>query len=183
MSQLTADERLTLLGIARSALTSFLGTGRLPDLDHDQAAFAVERGTFVTLRVRATKELRGCRGESVARRPLVESVAHMAVASATDDPRFTPVTHDEVPALRIEISALTPLVPITVDEIVIGRHGLMIVHAEKSGLLLPQVAAERGWSTEVFLAQLCRKADLPADAWQAAGAVLYGFEAEIWKEE
>ena len=86
-------------------------------------------------------------------------------------------------ALRIEISALTPLVPITADQIVIGQHGLIIAHAEHSGLLLPQVAAERGWSTETFLAQLCRKADLPADAWQAVGAVLHGFEAEIWKEE
>jgi len=183
VSRLTADERQTLSGIARESLTSYLRTSRLPDLDHDQAALAAQRGTFVTLRVRATGELRGCRGESRARRPLAESVARMAVASATDDPRFAPVTHNEVPALRIEISALTPLAPIAVNEIVIGQHGLMLVHANSSGLLLPQVAAERGWSTEMFLAQLCRKADLPADAWQVVGAVLYGFEAEIWKEE
>jgi len=179
---LTAEERNVLLDLARDSVLTYLESRSLPDVPIDRPAYVEERGTFVTLRVRATGELRGCRGESVARRALVDSVANMAVASAVDDPRFDPVTLDEVDALHIEISALTPLVEIRPDEVEVGRHGLLLTHPEASGLLLPQVATDHGWGVQEYLAHTCIKAGLDETAWQHADAVLYGFEAEAWHE-
>ena len=118
----------------------------------------------------------------MARRALVDSIANMAVASAIDDPRFEPVSAAEVPDLHIGISALTPLFELDPADVVVGRHGLLITSGKMSGLLLPQVATERGWDREEFLAHTCLKARLPEDAWQAADAQLYGFEAEVWEE-
>lgn len=180
---LTEEERLTLLVVARASLIGYLESGAVPDVPIDRPAFLVERGAFVTLRVRETGELRGCRGESVARRALVDSVASMSVASAVDDPRFEPVTSAEVTSLHIGISALTPLVEIEAEEVEVGRHGLMILHPNSSGLLLPQVATERGWDREKFLEQTCFKARLALDAWRDEDVVLFGFEAEVWEEE
>ncbi len=107
----------------------------------------------------------------------------MAIASATDDPRFLPVTIDELPSLHIEISALTPMEPIHPDAVVVGRHGLMIFKGPRSGLLLPQVPLAYAWNREQYLDALCRKAGLPPGAWSDADVKLYAFEAEVWGEE
>ena len=180
---LSADDKAELLRLAREALELYLREESFPVADSPSSAMAQPRATFVTLRDRATQDLRGCRGETVARQPLVESVMHMAVASATDDPRFPPVAADEVADLHIEISALTPMTPITPDEIEVGRHGLLIRKAGRSGLLLPQVPLPYGWNREQFLAALCQKAGLPDNAWRFADAELYGFECEVWEED
>ncbi len=180
---LEAEDKQTLLRLARQTLNDYLGQGRLPEFKTTQPALLQPRATFVTLRVRETGELRGCRGEVIARQPLWESVMNMAVASATDDPRFVPVTLNEVPELHIEISALTPMKPIQPEEVVVGRHGLMIVKGYNSGLLLPQVPVEQGWDREEFLRGLCHKAWLPPNAWKDKDAQLYSFEAEVWGEE
>ena len=96
--------------------------------------------------------------------------------------RFAPVTLGELPHLRIEISALTPLRPIQPHEVVIGQHGLMIVKGVHTGLLLPQVPLEYDRDREEFLRAVCHKAGLPDDAWQARDAQLFGFAAEMWGE-
>jgi len=180
---LTEDDKQMLLRLVRQTLTEYLGAGVKPVVAAESPALRQPRATFVTLRTRATGDLRGCRGEVIARQPLVESVQNMAIASATDDPRFVPVTADQVPDLRIEISALTPMKPIRPHDVVIGRHGLMIVKGGRSGLLLPQVPVEQGWSRDEFLRGLCHKAWLPDNAWKASDAQLFGFEAEVWGEE
>jgi len=180
---LSDADKLTLLRIARQALEDYLDEGREPHCETDSPALLEHRATFVTLRQRETGDLRGCRGETVARRPLIESVAHMAVSSATDDPRFPPVSIDEVPALHIEISALTPLEPIAAEEVEVGRHGLIISKGRYSGLLLPQVPISHGWDREEFLDWVCRKAGLPDGAWRSSDANLHGFECEVWEEE
>jgi AmmeMemoRadiSam system protein A len=180
---LTQGDKQALLQLVRQTLDDYLGKGTLPEFQTDSPALLQPRATFVTLRVRATGELRGCRGEILARQPLIDSVQNMAIASATDDPRFMPVTIDEVPGLHLEISALTPMKPIKPEEVVVGRHGLMIVKGHNSGLLLPQVPVEQGWDREEFLRGLCHKAWLPENAWKAKDAQLYGFEAEVWGEE
>jgi AmmeMemoRadiSam system protein B/AmmeMemoRadiSam system protein A len=180
---LSAEDKQTLLHLTRQTLNDYLGKGKLPEFKTDSPALLQPRATFVTLRARETGELRGCRGEVIARQPLVESVMNMAVASATDDPRFMPVTINEVPELHIEISALTPMKPIKPEEVVVGRHGLMIVKGYNSGLLLPQVPVEQGWDREEFLRGLCHKAWLPPNAWKDKDAQLYGFEAQVWGEE
>jgi AmmeMemoRadiSam system protein A len=107
----------------------------------------------------------------------------MAIASAVDDPRFPPVRLNEVPRLRLEISVLTSTSPITPEEVVVGQHGLIIEKGQHTGLLLPQVPLEYGWDRDMFLREICRKAGLPENAWQAPDARLYGFETEEWGEK
>ena len=107
----------------------------------------------------------------------------MTIAAAVDDSRFVPVTVDELPSLHIEISALTPLAPIRPEEVVVGRHGLLIIRGRFSGLLLPQVPTRYGWDRNEFLAWLCRKAGLAKNDWKAEDAQLFGFEAESWCED
>jgi AmmeMemoRadiSam system protein A len=155
----------------------------MPAWRTESPALLHPRASFVTLRRRGSGELRGCRGEYRARRPLIESVANMAIAAGVDDSRFPPVSLDELPDLHIGISALTPLKPIRPDEVEVGRHGLMIVKGPYAGLLLPSVPVEYGWDREEFLKWLCRKAGLPDDAWQGDDLELYGFEAESWGED
>ena len=105
--------------------------------------------------------------------------------SACRDSRFVynPVKADELEELDIEISYLTPMKRVKeTDEIVVGRHGLLMSMGGRRGVLLPQVAYERGWTREEFLGQTCRKAGLPLDAWKRAEAEIYSFEAEVFGE-
>ncbi|MDA2926368.1 AmmeMemoRadiSam system protein A [Acidobacteria bacterium AH-259-G07] len=180
---LCAEDKETLLRLARQTLNDYLGEGKLPQSQTDLEGLLQPHATFSTLRRRDSGELRGCRGERLALRPLVESVANMVVAAATDDQRFPPVRIDEVPDLRIEISVLTPMKPMQPEEVVVGRHGLMITKGHNSGLLLPQVPRTYGWDREEFLRGLCRKAGLSENAWEAGDVQLYGFETEVWGEE
>jgi len=181
--QLTGEDKQTLLRLARQTLHEFLGTSRLPEIHTESPALLELRASFVTLWNRVSRELRGCRGEAYPRVPLIESVVQMAIASATDDPRFAPVTADEVPDLRIEINALTPMKPIRPEQVVVGRHGLRIVRGSATGLLLPEVPVRYGWDREEYLRWVCKKAGLPPDTWQGEDVRLYGFESEAWGEE
>jgi AmmeMemoRadiSam system protein A len=184
MVPLSAEEKQVALALAREALCLFLREGELPEVQVEHPGLLQPRASFVTLRRRDTHELRGCRGEVRPRRPLIESLRRQAIAAAIDDPRFAPVTLAEVPDLWIHLSALTPLRRIAVDEVVLGRHGLMIVCGSRCGLLLPQVPAHSGLTDRAaFLDALCRKAGLPPGAWSHPKAALYGFEAEVWGEE
>ncbi|UCF20318.1 MAG: AmmeMemoRadiSam system protein A [Gemmatimonadota bacterium] len=180
---LLAEDKRSVVRLARRTLEEFLGGVEPSKPVTDSPALRRPCATFVTLRRRDSGELRGCRGEVHARYPLVDSVVRMAIAAATDDPRFPVVTREELPDLQIEISALTPLEPIEPGEVVVGRHGLMISKGLSSGLLLPQAAVHYGWDREMFLCMLCRKAGLPDDAWKAGNSRLLAFEAEVWGEE
>lgn len=181
--ELTPEDKETLLRVARQTLTEYLSNGARPALSAQSPRLQAPRATFVTLRVRSTGELRGCRGEIVARMPLIESVQNNAIYSAVDDWRFERVKASEVPNLHIEISVLTPMRPIQPQDVQVGRHGLMIVVGNHSGLLLPQVPVEQGWDRETFLRGLCHKAWLPDYAWQDKDAQLLAFEAIVFGEE
>lgn len=180
---LTDAEKQLLLAVARNAIRDHLAGSRFVLPSVDDGALLEHRATFVTLRERATGELRGCRGESRPTRPLVQAVARTAVISATDDPRFPAVTADELDELQIEVSVLSPLVPITPDEVELGRHGLLLKRGWAVGLFLPQVPIEQQWSREEYLRWLCRKANLPDDALEAPDAELFAFETETWEED
>ena len=183
-SELVSEEdKRSLLGLARRTLEGFLQSGDAPEPEIDSATLRKDRAAFVTLRRRDSGELRGCRGEVHARRPLAESVMRMAIAAAVDDPRFPQVTFEELRDLRIEISALTPLRPIDAEDVVVGVHGVMISRGLNSGLLLPQAPVQYGWDREMFLSMLCRKAGLPDDMWRKKGSRLLAFEADVWGEE
>ena len=177
---LDASQRTGLLGIARRALGGYFGTGKIPPEEGAQGKLAAPGAAFVTL----TKNgrLRGCIGYTEAVAPLFKVVQECAVAAATEDPRFPPVSSNELPSLRIEISVLTPLVPILPEEVEVGRHGLMVAQGRMRGLLLPQVPVELGWDRETFLDQTCVKAGLSPSAWRH-GATLRAFTAEVFAEE
>jgi AmmeMemoRadiSam system protein A len=146
--------------------------------EYDDAVLRERWGVFVTLKVHG--ELRGCIGNIMSDRPLPETVAEMAVKSASVDPRFPPIGPAELDYLDVDISVLGPLVEVRdTKEIRIGRDGLVIEMAGRHGLLLPQVATEHGLNVEEFLAQTCIKAGLPPDSWRH-GAGIYRFAAEVF---
>ncbi|HSD28411.1 MAG TPA: AmmeMemoRadiSam system protein A [Vicinamibacteria bacterium] len=178
--ELTAEERQALLRVARESIAAHFQRRR-PQLPAATGALAENRGAFVTLH-RRDGELRGCVGMMQSDRPLLDTVARMAVASATEDGRFEPVTEAELGGLKIEISALGPLAPIRPEQVEVGRHGLLISSAGRRGVLLPQVPVEHGWDREAFLAHTCRKAGLPADTWRKPGVELLGFTAAVFSE-
>jgi AmmeMemoRadiSam system protein A len=177
------QDRAALLRLARHAIASHIGRSATPTGPAaDEAVDALSRraGAFVTLHQRG--ELRGCIGHVEPDAPLAATVARCAVAAATEDPRFPSVSPAEIGELEIEISVLGALEPVTrLDEIEIGRHGLVVESDWHRGLLLPQVASERGWNVDTFVEQTCRKAGLAADAWKS-GARIWKFEAEVFGE-
>jgi AmmeMemoRadiSam system protein A len=179
--ELTDEERQALLRAARESIAAHFQRRR-PQLPAPAGALAENRGAFVTLH-RPDGELRGCVGMMQSDRPLLETVARMAVASATEDGRFEPVTEAELPGLVIEISALGPLQPIHPGEVEVGRHGLLIAYMGQRGVLLPQVPVEHGWDRETFLAHTCHKAGLPPDTWRKTGVELKGFTAAVFSEQ
>ena len=188
---LNPHECATLLRIARDALEEYVRHGRRIDT----AAYSLSprlreaHGAFVTLRHEG--DLRGCIGYTRSIKPLADTVAENAVNAASRDPRFPPVTADELPRLHIEISALgagdetgSPFIRVhDLSEVQIGRDGLYLETANhSSGLLLPQVALEQGWNLEQFLEGVCRKAGAEPHAWRHPGAKLYRFTAQVIEE-
>jgi uncharacterized protein len=176
---LTRDDRDGLLRFARATIAAHLGGGPPPPPARLSEPDA-HSGAFVTLHVRG--ELRGCIGYPGAPQRLDEVIGHCAVASATEDPRFPPLRADELQALRIEISVLTPIVRVEdLSQIDVGRDGLVVEAGLRRGLLLPQVATEHHWDRDTFLSQTCVKAGLSAHAWRT-GAKVYRFQAEVFSE-
>ncbi len=173
------EERNLLLRLAHHSIESALEE-RAIDLTPPTAHLAEQRGAFTTLHLRG--KLRGCIGYVFPAQSLYRTVAETARAAALDDPRFEPVGLPEAPELQVEISVLSTLKPITPEDVVVGKHGLVVSYGNRRGLLLPQVPVEWGWDRETFLSQTCLKAGLPPDAW-LHGAELQAFTAEVFGEE
>lgn len=190
---LSAQEEQTLLRIARDSLEGYLRRGErisLGDYPLSETLLA-PHGAFVTLHHRG--QLRGCIGNTRGTAGLAETVRDYAVNAATQDPRFNPVRAEELPDIRIEVSALapgdepgSPFIRVhSLDEIVIGRDGVYLEMAGGRGgaLLLPQVAPEYGWGVEQLLDALCQKAHAAPRAWERPGNALYRFSAQVFEEE
>jgi AmmeMemoRadiSam system protein A len=176
--EFSPQERSLLLRLAHEAIAATLDQGET-SLDPPSAHLAELRGAFTTLYYQGG--LRGCVGYVFPVTPLYRTVAETARGAAFDDSRFSPVTRDEAPELRVSLSILSPTQLIAADQIEIGRHGLLITLGPHRGLLLPQVPVEHGWDRVTFLEQTCRKAGLPPDAWQS-GARLEVFTAEVFAD-
>lgn len=182
MNSLGFEEKRTLLGLARKAIERCVSQGNREILRIDNDVFQQLAGAFVTLEKEG--QLRGCIGRIQAVNPLGEVVQEMAMAAATRDPRFPSVMPGEIMQLHIEISVLSPLEVVrNVEDIVVGKHGLMITGEGLSGLLLPQVAAEYGWDRETFLSHTCMKAGLPLDYWTQESVKIESFSAEVFSEQ
>ena len=175
----TASERTLLLGLAHRSIAAVLEQHDV-DLTPPTQHLAEYRGAFTTLHLRG--RLRGCIGYVLPTQSLYQTVAETAKAAAFDDPRFEPVTMAEAAEVKIEISILSPLRVVTPEDVVVGKHGLVVTQGSRRGLLLPQVAVEWEWDRQTFLAQTCLKAGLDPDAWRQ-GAELQAFTAEVFGEE
>lgn len=178
---MTESERNQLLDIAIKALEEVALRPYEPSIIPEPAPggrLADPGGAFVTIRHHGA--LRGCIGQIQATTPLYQTVQYVARAAATQDPRFSPVTPEELDELTVSISLLSPLTPLhDTKDLRIGDHGLYIRQGESSGLLLPQVARDRGWDRETFLAQTCLKAGLAPDAWRDPETEILYFTADL----
>ena len=148
-------------------------SGELTDI------FKKEYGVFVTLND-ANGNLRGCIGNIFPVATLGEALWGRAQDAALNDPRFEPVSKDELPSLHTEISVLTQPEPVSgYDKIVVGRHGVVLRKSGRSAVFLPQVAPEQGWNLEEMLVHLSLKAGLSPFAWRE-GASFMVFEAQVF---
>ena len=137
-------------------------------------------GAFVTLHM--SGNLRGCIGNIIGREPLYATVWNMAQAAAFEDPRFPPLSLSEWPRVNLDISVLDELAVCPNPQAVeVGRHGLVLQYAGRSGVFLPQVPVEQGWDRLAYLDNLCLKAGLPLGSWKEPGAQLYWYEAVVVK--
>jgi AmmeMemoRadiSam system protein A len=181
MTALSTTDRAALLGIARGAILAHLGGRGAPALP-TSGPLAEPGGAFVTLHVEG--ELRGCIGSFEPAGSLAATVAAMAVAAASRDPRFSPLREDEVAALSIAVSVLGPRRPLADHRALrVGQDGLAVKRGWHRGVLLPRVAVEHGWGAEAFLKHVCLKAGLHARSWEEPGTELETFEAEEFGEE
>ena len=182
-AMLSDQQRKKLLKISRDSIESYLKTGKKLEVNESDPVLSQEMGAFVTLN--KVGQLRGCIGSLTASQPLYLTVRDMAVEAAVDDPRFSPLKPEELNEIDIEISALSPLEKVdSADKVELGKHGVVVRKGYHSGVFLPQVATETGWSKEDFLNHLCeQKAGLPPSAWKDKETELYIFSAEVFSEK
>jgi AmmeMemoRadiSam system protein A len=178
-TNLTDDEKKTLHNIALTAIKNRLENESPSVSQSITDTLNEKRGAFVSLHKHG--QLRGCIGYVHGFKPLAKAINDMAIAAAFKDPRFPPLNENELEDLDIEISVLTPMKQISnINEIEVGKHGLMMIKGPYSGLLLPQVATQYNWDRQTFLSETCHKAGLPIDAWEDDETEIYIFSAEIF---
>ena len=188
-AKLSDSDGVFLVKTARQAVTEFLSNGNQIRLEAElEKKFSFDSGVFVTLN--KPDGLRGCIGFPMPEKKLSRAIIEGAIAAATEDPRFPPVTTKELDDITFEVTVLTPPMEIDVSDpmeyltkIKVGRDGLIIRHSFYSGLLLPQVPGEYGWSVEEFLQHTCHKAGLEKDFWKSGKAKIEKFEGIVFKEE
>lgn len=179
---LSEKEKDTLIALARASVEHAIHDRKAYDAPTpQQAALNREAGAFVTLKEGGA--LRGCIGYTSASKPLYQTVRDTATLAALSDPRFQPVSAEEVSRLEYEISVLSPLRRVQdVRQIQVGKHGLLIKNGRREGLLLPQVPTEQHWDRVRFLEQTCAKAGMPEQCWKAEDTDIFSFTAEVFGE-
>ena len=180
-----------LVRIAREAVDVYLGEAIVLSTD-DRFASSDRMGVFVTLNYlnrMGEEKLRGCIGIPLPEKQLFQSVVEAAIAAATSDPRFPPLSKTELPTIIFELSFLTTPQLIQIknpmeyyDHIKVGRDGLILEWERGSGILLPQVARELNWDIDEYLSNICHKAGTKPDSWTRPGTKLYKFQAHVYRE-
>jgi uncharacterized protein len=180
-----------LVRMARKAVDVYLGEAIVLSTD-DRFASSDRMGVFVTLNYlnrMGEEKLRGCIGIPLPEKQLFQSVVEAAIAAATSDPRFPPLSKTELPTIIFELSFLTTPQLIQVknpmeyyDHIKVGRDGLILEWERGSGILLPQVARELNWDIDEYLSNICHKAGTKPDSWTRPGTKLYKFQAHVYRE-
>ena len=186
----SASEGERLVKAARHAIELYIKSNEFRNdaVERTLSEFTQRHGVFVTIYSYPTKALRGCigfvEGVSEMKKQLVEA----AIAAATEDPRFVPVSPIELESIVIEVSVLSGKERVHGDaeqikkQIRIGRDGLIVSHGYSNGLLLPIVAVEERWNVMQFLNNVCLKAGLPEHTWKGGSAMLYKFSTQVFKE-
>lgn len=190
---LTLDQGRTIVSIARRSLDSFVKTGAVDPAAAPMDAYLKEkRGVFVTLSTPGPRagNLRGCVGFPYPVKELGSAVLEAAIAAATEDPRFAPVTRTELESVVVEVSVLSEPQEVRVSrpqdlpsQIQIGKDGLIVSDGSHSGLLLPQVATDFGLGALDLLCEACTKAGLLPDSWLTNRVMVQKFQAEVFAEE
>ncbi len=182
-NMLNEEQKKKMLKLARDSIIHYLKERKRLPVKEGDPILNREMGAFVTLHSHG--QLRGCIGNLVGKGPFYLTVRDMAVEAATGDPRFRPVTLDEMNDIDIEISALSPMQKIDDPEkIEMGKHGVLVRRGFTSGVYLPQVATEAGWNREQFMNSLCgHKAGMSPDAWKKGECDIFIFTAEVFSEK
>ena len=189
---LSADVGRTAVKLARESMEAHVSGRGAEPRPPTEMPFSELRGVFVTINraEEAPERLRGCIGFPYPVKPLGEAICEAAVAAATEDPRFPPVSRSELDSVVVEVSILTPPRPLVAENtkdrpsmVRIGTDGLIISRYGMSGLLLPQVATEFGMDQAEFLSQACMKAGLPPDSWLDKETEVKTFQAEVYAEK
>lgn len=180
---LNQEQRKRLLSIARQSIEHYLKTGKKLEVVETDPILNQLNGAFVTLHEHG--QLRGCIGNIVGSLPVYLTIRDMAVQAAVNDSRFSPLKLTELKEIEIEISILSELKKINDPlSIRLGIDGVLLKRGLNSGVFLPQVATETGWSKEEFLSYLCsHKAGIPSDAWKEKSTEIYVFTAEVFSEK
>ena len=188
-SQLSDKDGEILVKTARRVVTEYLKNRTKIKLEQTfESNFSLNSGVFVTLN--NPVGLRGCVGFALPDKKLYNALVDAAISAATEDPRFPPVNAEELEEITFEVTVLTPPEVIHVSDTVeytsrikVGRDGLIVKRGSNSGLLLPQVPVECGWTGEEFLGYTCEKAGLPRDCWKDKETQVQKFEGIVFKEE
>jgi AmmeMemoRadiSam system protein A/AmmeMemoRadiSam system protein B len=178
--ELTPDQESKLMALAKQGIESYVVSGAIPDTRSSDPVLSRKAGVFVTLRIGGL--LRGCIGHMTAEKPIIQAVQEMAVAAATSDPRFPPLSREELDRITIKVAILSPMQRIGYQQVEVGKHGLLISAHGRRGVLLPEVPTDRGWDRETFLENLCYKAGLPGDTWRQ-NPTLYAFTSVVFGNE
>jgi hypothetical protein len=188
----TLEEGGFLVRLARDTVSEYLHSGTEPNPPEDTPqTLRKKSGVFVTIEEYdgGRKGLRGCIGYPLPYSPLVEATIDSAISAATRDPRFEPMSEDELPNVVFEVSVLTPPEllkagrPLDYPKLIkVARDGLVVERGYHKGLLLPQVPIEWGWDESTFLSECCMKAGLPPDSWLSTDVKIYTFTAQVFFE-
>ncbi len=183
MIELSREQQVMLLKLARKTIAESLGQQfDAGGQDFSDRIFSEKCGAFVTLHIKGS--LRGCIGYIEGIKTIPETIKEMALSSAFRDPRFRPLSAGEYKEIDIEISVLSPIETVTdINDIVVGRDGLIMTKGHNRGLLLPQVPVEQGWDRETFLTHTCYKAGLPGDSWKRGNIIIEKFSAQVFSEK
>ena len=183
-SLLNNGQKKALLDAARQTIEAFVKDKKVLEFGSSDARLSAKEGAFVTITKHG--QLRGCIGHIIGDAPLLSTVRDMAVAAASQDPRFPPVTPDELKDIEVEVSVLSMPRKISdpVTEIQLGTHGVIVSRGFNKGIFLPQVATETGWGLDKFMGELCsQKAGLPSDCWKDKSTTVEVFTADVFSEK
>lgn len=180
--QLNNEQKKTLIDIVKETIKSAVNKKSSPDFKITDAVLNLKCGAFVT--IHKNGNLRGCIGHIIGTTALYKTITKMAIEAALHDPRFGPVTPEELGDIDIEISVLSPFEKITdLNEIEVGVHGLFIKNGFYQGLLLPQVATGYNWDRKEFLEHTCQKAGLPRNCYMGESCEIFIFSATVFGEK